>query len=212
MVRIEKYIDHTLLKPTATEADIAVLCSEAVDHQLFAVCVNSSFIPFAAQCLLGSEVKLAAVAGFPLGAMASKLKLTEALYCLENGADEIDVVMNIGRFKGMEYKAVENELKEIKTAMGSMTLKVIIETCYLTDEEKVKATQLVMAAGADFVKTSTGFGSGGATFDDVALMKKTVGEQIRIKASGGIKNREDALKYLELGASRLGTSSGLKLI
>jgi deoxyribose-phosphate aldolase len=211
-MKLEHYIDHTLLKPTANEADIKMLCGEAIQHHFYAVCVNSVYVPLAKNELSGSDVKIAAVVGFPLGAMASKIKVEEAAYCLENGADEIDMVLNLGWLKSGEYQKVLGEIKALKARVDTGILKVIIETCYLNDEEKVKACELVMESGADFVKTSTGFGQGGATFEDVALMKSTVGEQIKIKASGGIRDRKTALKYIELGADRLGTSSGIKIV
>lgn len=209
---LSKYIDHTLLKPTATIQEIQSLCEEAIKYHFYAVCVNSSYIPLAERELKDTGIKLAAVVGFPLGAMAKNVKIAEAEYCIENGADEIDVVMNLGIFKSGKYNAVLEELVDIKKAIGDKVLKVIIETCYLSEEEIILASKLVMDSGADFVKTSTGFGDGGATFKDVELMKKTVGNSIKIKASGGIKDRQTALKYIEIGASRLGTSSGIKLV
>lgn len=209
---LSKYIDHTLLKPTATIQEIQSLCEEAIKYHFYAVCVNSSYIPLAERELKDTGIKLAAVVGFPLGAMAKNVKIAEAEYCIENGADEIDVVMNLGIFKSGKYNAVLEELVDIKKAIGDKVLKVIIETCYLSEEEIILASKLVMDSGADFVKTSTGFGDGGATFKDVELMKKTVGSSIKIKASGGIKDRQTALKYIEIGASRLGTSSGIKLV
>ncbi len=209
---LEKYIDHTLLKPTATEADIKNLCEEAKTYDFHAVCVNSCYVPLVKEALAGTAVRIAVVAGFPLGAMATELKIVEAMYCLKNGAHEVDVVMNLGWFKTGHYQRVQDELSQIKKTIGDAILKVIIETCYLTDKEKANACELVVASGADFVKTSTGFGSGGATFEDVELMKSIVGNRIQIKASGGIRDRDTAIKYIELGASRLGTSSGVKII
>lgn len=211
-MKLEKYIDHTLLKPTATEADIRNLCEEAKTYGFYAVCVNSSYIKVAAESIKGTDVKLAGVCGFPLGAMATPLKIEEALYCVNHGADEIDVVMNIGWFKSGKFKEVQEELSRIKSAIGKHILKVIIEAVYLDDGEKKKACEIVVASGADFVKTSTGFGGGGATFEDVALMKEAVADRIRIKASGGIRDRETAYKYIEMGVARLGTSSGVKII
>ena len=211
-MKLEKYIDHTLLKPTASEEEIRKLCEEARTFSFYAVCVNSCYLDLATAELKDSGVKLAAVVGFPLGAMATEVKIAEARYCIENGADEIDVVMNIGWFKSGQYDRVQNELSQLKKAIGDAVLKVIIETCFLSDEEKSIASQLVVASGADFVKTSTGFGGGGATPEDVAIMKKAVGDKIRIKASGGIRDRETALLYIEMGVARLGTSSGVKII
>ena len=211
-MKLEKYIDHTLLKPTASEEEIRKLCEEARTFSFYAVCVNSCYLDLAPAELKDSGVKLAAVVGFPLGAMATEVKIAEARYCIEHGADEIDVVMNIGWFKSGQYDRVQNELSQLKKAIGDAVLKVIIETCFLSDEEKSIASQLVVASGADFVKTSTGFGGGGATPEDVAIMKKAVGDKIRIKASGGIRDRETALLYIEMGVARLGTSSGVKII
>ncbi len=211
-MNLEKYIDHTLLKPTATEEEIRKLCDEAKTYNFYAVCVNSCYVDLASDELKDTGTKLAAVVGFPLGAMATEMKMAEAAYCIEHGADEIEVVMNIGWFKSGHFDRVRDELTHIKNTIGKAVLKVIIETSYLTDEEKLKATQLVVASGADFVKTSTGFGGGGATFEDVELMKKVVDNKILIKASGGIRDRETAVRYIEMGVARLGTSSGLKII
>lgn len=166
----------------------------------------------ATEVLKGSQIKTAAVIGFPLGAMSTKAKVFEAMDCIKNGADEIDMVINIGWLKLKEVDAVRDEIKAIKQAIGSNILKVIIETCYLSDEEKKLACTLAVDAKADFVKTSTGFGTGGATLDDVALMKSVVGNKLKIKASGGIKTKKEALQYIELGVSRIGTSSGPALI
>ena len=211
-MKLEDYIDHTLLKATATESEIQKLCEEAVSYGFYAVCVNAAYLPFAASLLKGSEPGIAAVVGFPLGATSTEIKIAEAAYCTEHGASEIDVVWNLGWFKSGYHKRVEEELKSIKNAIGDSKLKVIVETCYLDEKEKVEACKIVLDSGADFIKTSTGFGPAGATFEDVALFKEQVGDRIAIKASGGIRDRETALKYLELGASRLGTSSGVKII
>ncbi|WP_318310035.1 deoxyribose-phosphate aldolase [Flagellimonas crocea] len=211
-MHLNQYIDHTNLKPTATAKDITTLCKEAIEHDFFAVCVNGCYVSTAQEILKGSRVKTAAVVGFPLGAMSTAAKVAEAQDCIKNGADEIDMVINIGWLKSGELKEVHEEIQTIKQAIGDHVLKVIIETCYLTDEEKENACRLAVDAKADFVKTSTGFGTGGATLADVMLMKKVVGDKAKIKASGGIKTKEDALKYIELGVSRIGTSSGPSLI
>lgn len=211
-MKLNSYIDHTLLKPTATPEDIIKLCEEAKTYQLYAVCVNGCHIELAKQELLGSNVKLAAVIGFPLGAMSTAAKVFEAKDCIENGADEVDMVINIGWLKSGKDDLVEMEIFQIKKSIGNNILKVIIETCFLTDEEKENACKAAMYAGADFVKTSTGFGNGGATFKDVELMKRVVGTKVKIKASGGIKDVETAKKYINLGAERLGTSSGIALV
>ena len=162
--------------------------------------------------LEGTDVKVAAVVGFPLGAMTTAAKVFEAKEAIENGASEIDMVLNVAKLQGGEYGYVEEEIRQIKEDIGKNVLKVIIETCYLSDEEKVKACELSLKAKADFVKTSTGFGTGGATFEDVKLMKSVVGNNAKVKASGGVKDKETAEKYVELGAERLGTSSGIEII
>ncbi|WP_222983867.1 deoxyribose-phosphate aldolase [Flagellimonas meishanensis] len=207
-----KYIDHTLLKPTATISEIKQLCDEAKIHQFYAVCVNGCHVALAKSELKDSDIKIAAVIGFPLGAMSTQAKIAEARDCMEQGADEIDMVINIGWLKSKQDSMVLREIGAIKNVAGEKPLKVILETCYLTNEEKELACRLAVKAGADFVKTSTGFGSGGATFDDVVLMKRIVGSNARIKASGGIRDRLTALKYIELGASRIGTSSGPSIV
>ncbi len=210
-MQIQDYIDHTLLKPTAIPSDIEKLCQEAKDYKFQAVCVNGCFTKFAKEQLKNSQVKLAVVVGFPLGAMSTESKVFEAKDSVANGADEIDMVINLGWLKSGKLELVEREISEIKKAIGNKVLKVIIETCYLTQDEKIKACELAVKAGADFVKTSTGFGEGGATLEDVKLMKKVVGNKAKIKASGGIKNRATALKYISLGVSRIGTSSGIAI-
>lgn len=210
-MQIQDYIDHTLLKPTAIPSDIEKLCQEAKDYKFQAVCVNGCFTKFAKEQLKNSQVKLAVVVGFPLGAMSTESKVFEAKDSVANGADEIDMVINLGWLKSGKLELVKREISEIKKAIGNKVLKVIIETCYLTQDEKIKACELAVKAGADFVKTSTGFGEGGATLEDVKLMKKVVGNKAKIKASGGIKNRATALKYISLGVSRIGTSSGIAI-
>ncbi|WP_421803302.1 deoxyribose-phosphate aldolase [Flagellimonas sp.] len=206
------FIDHTNLKPTATVAEIQKLCKEAKTYGFYAVCVNGCHVSIAKETLRNTPVKVAAVVGFPLGAMSTKSKVFEAKDCIENGADEIDMVINIGWLKSEMYDAVREEINTIKQAIGDKILKVIIETCYLTDSEKEIACTLAVEAHADFVKTSTGFGTGGATVEDVKLMKRIVGENAKIKASGGVKNKEMALQYIDLGVSRIGTSSGPDLL
>lgn len=210
-MQIEDFIDHTLLKPTATITEIKKLCKEALDHKFYAVCVNGCYANLAKEHLKGSKVKVAVVIGFPLGAMNTEAKIFEAKNSVQNGADELDMVINIGWLKSGKYELVENEISKIKKAIGTKVLKVIIETCYLTKEEKIKACELAVSAGADFVKTSTGFGGGGATLEDVKLMKDIVGYKAKIKASGGVKDRATAMKYISLGVSRIGTSSGIAI-
>lgn len=211
-MKINKYIDHTVLKATTTVEDIKKLCSEAKEHEFYAVCVNGSYAKLAKEELKGSDVKVCAVIGFPLGAMSKEAKIFEAKKCIEDGASEIDMVINIGFMKSKMYTEVEEEIKEIKEAIGTNVLKVIIENCYLTDEEKKLASEMVVKAKADFVKTSTGFGTGGATLEDLKLMKSVVGDKALIKAAGGVKDVATALEFIEAGASRLGTSSGVQLV
>lgn len=211
-MRIEKHIDHTLLKPVATPKAIKQLCAEALENNFYAVCVNSCYVALAKEELKDSDVKIAAVIGFPLGAMSTEAKVCEAQYCIEQGADEIDMVMNLGWLKFEEFSLVKEEIAIIKQVIGSRKLKVIIETCYLTDEEKKIASMLVVEGMADFVKTSTGFGSGGATFEDIELISNVIQNKIKIKASGGIKDKKTALRYLNMGVSRLGTSSGIAIV
>ncbi|VWL85346.1 deoxyribose-phosphate aldolase [Oceanivirga miroungae] len=211
-MQINKYIDHTILKATATKADIEKLCNEAVKYEFYSVCVNGAYVSYAKSLVKNSDVLVAAVVGFPLGQMTTEAKVFEAKEAIENGASEIDMVINIGMLKDREYDYVENEIRKIKEAIGDNVLKVIIETCYLTEEEKKIACELSLNAKADFVKTSTGFGTGGATFEDVILMKSIVKDNAKVKASGGVKDYETAKKYIELGASRLGTSSGISIV
>ena len=209
---LNKYIDHTILKATASSADVQKLCSEAIEHEFYSVCVNGCYVTDAKQLLQGTDVKVAAVVGFPLGAMTTAAKVFEAKEAIENGASEIDMVINVAKLKDGEFDYVENEIRLIKEAIGDNVLKVIIEACYLTDEEKVKVCELSLAAKADFVKTSTGFGTGGATYEDVKLMKSIVGDNAKVKASGGVRDKETAQKYVNLGAERLGTSSGIEIV
>ena len=211
-MKINQYIDHTLLKPTATKEQIITLCNEAKEHQFYAVCVNGCYVDLAKKHLENSDVKVAAVIGFPLGAASSVVKVFEALHCVKNGASEIDMVINIGKLIEGNYTYVENEIREVKDAIGDHILKVIFENCYLTKQQIQKACELAVNAGADFVKTSTGFGTGGATFDDVVLMKNAVNNKAQIKAAGGIRDIATAQKYIEMGVSRLGTSSGVELM
>ena len=209
---LNKYIDHTILKATASSSDVQKLCEEAIEHKFYSVCVNGCYVADAKQLLQGTDVKVAAVVGFPLGAMTTAAKVFEAKEAVENGASEIDMVINVAKLKDGEFDYVENEIRLIKEAIGDNVLKVIIETCYLTDEEKVKACELSLVAKADFVKTSTGFGTGGATYEDVKLMKSVVGDNAKVKASGGVRDKETAQKYVNLGAERLGTSSGIEIV
>lgn len=212
MMNLAKVIDHTLLKPTVTRADIEKLCQEAKEHGFFSVCINPCWVSAVRDLLKGSGVKTCTVIGFPLGANTTEAKVFEAKNALENGADELDMVINIGALKGKDYQTVSQDIRQIRALGNDFVLKVIIETSELTDEEKVKACQLAAEAGADFVKTSTGFSSGGATAHDVALMKKSIPANMQVKASGGVRTREDAQAMLAAGATRLGASSSIKII
>lgn len=207
-----KYIDHTLLKPDCLDKDIEKLCSEAKEYDFASVCVNSSYVKKCVELLKGTTVKVCIVVGFPLGACSTEAKLAETKKALEDGASEIDMVINISRLKCHDDKYVENEISVLKKACGNNVLKVIIETCLLTDEEKIRACLDAVNAHADFVKTSTGFSTGGATVEDVKLMKQTVQDKALVKASGGIKDKDTFLKMIEAGASRIGASKGVEII
>ena len=207
-----KYIDHTLLKPDCLDKDIEKLCSEAKEYDFASVCVNSSYVKKCVELLKGTTVKVCTVVGFPLGACSTEAKLAETKKALEDGASEIDMVINISRLKCHDDKYVENEISVLKNACGNNVLKVIIETCLLTDEEKIRACLDAVNAHADFVKTSTGFSTGGATVEDVKLMKQTVRDKALVKASGGIKDKDTFLKMIEAGASRIGASKGVEII
>ncbi len=209
---LRDYIDHTLLKATATSDQIIDLCNEARSYRFFAVCVNGCYVSLVKNELEHSSVKVAAVIGFPLGAMATRSKLDEVRDCLDQGADEIDMVINIGKLKEGDHSYVENEIASIKKIMGNKILKVILETCYLNEEEIRICCRLAMKAGADFVKTSTGFGPRGASKEDVIIMKDVVGEKVKIKASGGIRDVQTAKEYIDLGVDRIGTSSGIEIV
>lgn len=210
---IASYIDHTQLKANATREDIDKLCDEAMEYGFCSVCVNTTWTAHCAKRLRGSGVKVASVVGFPLGAMATESKSYEARTAGKDGADEIDMVMNIGALKSGDLKLVKEDIRRVVESTRPETVtKVIIETALLTDEEKVSACELAKEAGADFVKTSTGFSTGGATAEDVALMRRTVGEKMGVKASGGIRTLEDAIKMIDAGATRLGASSGVSIV
>ncbi|WP_010479497.1 deoxyribose-phosphate aldolase [Thermococcus zilligii] len=213
---IAKYIDHTNLKPYATSEDIKRLCDEAIQYGFYAVCVNPYRVKLAREYLKEkkADVKVASVIGFPLGATPTEVKVFEAKKALEDGADELDMVINIGALKDRDYDYVRRDIEEVVKVAHEKgaRVKVIIETCYLTEEEKVRACELAKEAGADFVKTSTGFGTGGATVDDVKLMRRVVGESMGVKASGGIRTYEQALAMIRAGANRIGTSSGVEIV
>ena len=215
---LAQYIDHTLLKPEATAEQIENLCQEAIEHQFYAVCVNSSRVALAHDTLIFEKpanrprVKVAAVVGFPLGAMDTGAKAYETAVAIANGANEIDMVINIGALKDGEYATVLEDIKAVVTSASNRPVKVIIETCLLTEAEKIKACELSMEAGAAFVKTSTGFSTGGATVADVALMRKVVGTKLQVKASGGVRTAEVARAMIDAGADRIGTASGVAIV
>lgn len=212
-MKLNKYIDHTLLKPQSTKAEVEKIIAEAKENDFATVMVNPFWIPLAAKELEGTDVKPACVIGFPLGANTLATKVFEAKDAIANGAQEIDMVINIGMLKDHEDEYVINEIKALKKAAGEKCLKVIIETCLLTEEEKVRACKDVVASGADFVKTSTGFSTGGATVEDIRLMKEAVrGSDVQVKASGGIRTKDVMDAMIEAGATRIGTSSGVNLI
>lgn len=207
-------IDHTLLKANTTKAEVMKLLEEAKQYQFASVCINPTWVETAAEFLHNTpEVKVCTVIGFPLGATTPEVKAFETKNAIENGANEVDMVINIGALKDRQYDLVETDIKAVvDAAKGKALTKVIIETCLLTDEEKEKACELAVKAGADFVKTSTGFSTGGATIEDVALMRKTVGPEIGVKASGGVRNLEDAEAVIKAGANRIGASSGVEIV
>ncbi|BDD07256.1 deoxyribose-phosphate aldolase [Aureibacter tunicatorum] len=211
-MEINKYIDHTILAAYATKEEIVKLCQEAKQYDFFSVCVNSCYVPLAAQELKGTSVAVCSVVGFPLGQMSKEAKVFETKEALVQGATEIDMVINVGFLKSGLVDEVRDEIKAIKDAMGEKVLKVIIETCYLTNEEKVLASQLSVEAGADFVKTSTGFGTGGATLEDIEIMKKAVNGKAKLKASGGVRDLKTAKEYIEAGVDRIGTSNGINIV
>jgi deoxyribose-phosphate aldolase len=210
---VAKMIDHTLLKADATKDQIEKICAEAKEYNFASVCVNPTWVKRSSDLLNGTEVKVCTVIGFPLGASTPETKAFETKNAIENGATEVDMVINIGALKGGDNELVERDIRAVvDAAKGEALTKVIIETCLLTEEEKVRACELSVKAGADFVKTSTGFSTGGATAEDIALMRKTVGPDIGVKASGGVRSAEDAQKMIEAGATRIGASSGAAIV
>ena len=209
---MNKYIDHTNLKATATDGDIIKLCNEAKTYDFKSVCVNPANVAYAKRLLNGTDVLVCTVIGFPLGANTMNVKMLETLDAIANGANEIDMVINIAKAKDGDFAYIENEIKAVVSAAGGRCVKVILETCYLTDEEIVKACLAAKIAKATFVKTSTGFGTAGATVEHVALMKKTVGDELQVKASGGIRTLEDVEKMINAGATRIGASAGVQIM
>jgi deoxyribose-phosphate aldolase len=210
--QLAAFIDHTLLKPDASLAQIEQLCTEAREHHFFSVCVNGSWVAAARHFLDGSDVKVASVVGFPFGAMSSDVKRFETEVAIDDGAHEIDVVLNIARLKAGDDKYVFREICDVVEAADERTVKVILETCLLTDEEKIRACKLVVESGAQFVKTSTGFSTAGATIADVKLMRETVGEKFGVKASGGVRDAQTAVAMIAAGATRIGTSNGIAIV
>lgn len=211
-MKINTYIDHTLLKANATERQIIDLCNEAKKHQFYSVCVNSGYVALCKQLLSKSSVKTCSTVGFPLGAMASDVKVFEARKAILDGADEIDMVINIGLLKSKNYVAVFKDISDVKSAIGKIPLKVILEISELSKNEIIKACEICLDANVDFIKTSSGFSKGGATLTAVKIIRKTVRQTAKIKASGGIKDYETAVKYVDAGADRIGTSSGVAIL
>lgn len=209
--KILSMVDHTLLLQTSTGEEIRALCDDAIHYGTASVCIPPCFVQQAKE-YVGDQMKICTVIGFPNGNHTTATKVFETIDAVNNGADEIDMVINVGMLKAKNYDYVLNEIREIKDACGDKILKVIIETCLLTDEEKIRMCEIVTESGADFIKTSTGFSTGGATFDDIALFAEHVGEKVKIKAAGGISSMEDAEKFIALGASRLGTSRIVKIV
>jgi len=208
---ILKKVDHTLLKADATKADILRICNEAMENNTASICINPSYIEYAVS-VLGDKIPVCTVIGFPLGAMTTAAKVFEAKDAIAKGAKEVDMVINISKAKDGDFEYIEDEIRQIKAAVGDNILKVIIETCLLTDDEKIALCKAVTNAGADYIKTSTGFSTGGATFHDIELFAKYTEGKCKIKAAGGIRTREDMEKFISLGADRLGTSSAIKIL
>ncbi len=212
MKLLHRYIDHTLLKANTIKQDIINLCEEAKTYNFLSVCVNSSYVALAKAQLNNTNVKVCTVVGFPLGAASTEAKIAEAKTAVEAGADEIDMVINIGLLKSKDFDAVWKDIEAVKRELPHNILKVILETCYLEDIEIIKASELAVQSGADFIKTSTGFGTRGASVNDIKLMKSVCGDCVKIKASGGIRDAKTALEYINLGVERLGTSSGVAIV
>lgn len=208
----EGLFDHTILRADATKEEVDKICAEAIQYKFASVCVNSYYTAYVAEKLKDTNVKVCTVVGFPLGQMSTKAKVAETNFAIQDGAKEIDMVINVAALKDGEYETVKEDIHKVKEACAGNLLKVIIETCLLNDEEKIKACELSAEAGADFVKTSTGFSTGGATEHDVALMRRTVGNALGVKASGGIRDRETAEKMIAAGANRLGTSATVNIV
>ena len=212
-MELNKYIDHTILKANATRADVEKLCAEAREYQFASVCINTCYVPLAAERLAGSDVKVCCVVGFPLGAMSTPAKAYETRWAVEHGAQEVDMVINVGAMVDGDEDYVRRDIQAVvDAAHPRAAVKVILENCLLTDEQKIRACKLCVQAGAEFVKTSTGFSTGGATAEDVALMKEAVAGKAKVKAAGGIRTRQDALSMIEAGADRIGASAGIAIV
>lgn len=211
-MELNKYIDHTLLKSDCTEQQIEVLCQEAIANEFASVCVNPAWVNKASELLAGTDVKVCTVIGFPLGSNTTEVKAFETKNAVENGATEIDMVINVSDLKAKKYDKVENDIKQVVANANSNVVKVIVETCLLTDEEKAKVCEIVLNSGADFIKTSTGMSTGGATVEDISLFNSITKGNIGIKASGGVRTKDDALKMIEAGATRIGTSGGVQIV
>ena len=211
-MKINQYVDHTLLKPESRQDQIDKLIREAKTYNFASVCINPTWVSYAAKALEGTDIKVCTVIGFPLGATTSAVKAFETKDAISHGADEVDMVINIGQAKSGHFAFVEEDIRAVVEASGDKLVKVIIETCLLTDKEKIKACQAAVAAGADFVKTSTGFSTAGARLDDVRLMRQTVGPDVGVKAAGGTRSLEDAQAFIEAGATRIGTSAGVTIM
>ncbi|RYX99621.1 deoxyribose-phosphate aldolase [bacterium] len=211
-LNLASFIDHTLLKPEATESQVIQLCEEAKKYNFASVCVNPGFVPLSAKLLAGSPVMVCTVIGFPLGATTSETKAFETRQAIAQGANEIDMVINVGALKSKDYAKVEEDIRAVVNACNGTTLKVILETALLTDDEKIKACELSVKAGANFVKTSTGFGPSGATEDDIALMRRVVGPDLGVKASGGIRDTDTTIRMLKAGATRVGASASVAIV
>ena len=211
---LNKYFDHTLLKPEATNEQIDALCEEARQYDFYSVCVNTCYVSRCYDALRGTDVKVAAVVGFPLGACTTQSKVFETKEAFMDGASEVDMVLNVGKFRSGDNDYIRDDIRAVAEAAHSFggIVKIILETCLLSDEEIAEACKLSMEAGADFVKTSTGFSTGGATAEDVALMKKTVGDHLQVKASGGIRDYDQCMKMIEAGADRIGASASVKIM
>ena len=212
MKNLAHFIDHTNLSPDAKSIDIEDLCSEAIKYDFASVCLNPVYVPIAKSILKDSKPIICSVVGFPLGADSAEMKYAEARFLIFNGVEEIDMVLNIGALKERNTNIIQKEIKKVVDAAEGKIVKVIIETCLLNNHEKVLASKIVRDCGANFVKTSTGFSASGAKIDDVKLIKKTIGDEIGIKASGGIKNKEEAISFIQVGADRIGTSNGVKIV